>query len=281
MSAETHDILIRHLAVQVGARTLLRLNELHVRAGERVAIVGHNGAGKSTLLRVLGGLLMPTEGSVGVLGRTLLEPISDAALRTWRREVGQVMQGLHMVSRLSARENVLIGALGRLSGWRSWSRLYPATLVAEADEALALVGLEDRGDTRTDRLSGGERQKLSIARLRLQRPRLILADEPTANLDPGAAADACRWLGCIAEGATLITVVHQPALLPLLADRVIGLRDGALAFDLPVAQVGAERLHTLYGPSPNTTPIDLSSTSTPDLTPTLMACLPTMQRSTP
>ncbi len=280
MSATTHDIHIRKLAVKAGARTLLRLDELHIGAGERVAIVGHNGAGKSTLLRVLGGLLVPTEGSVSVLGRPLQEPVSDAALRAWRSEVGQVMQGLHMVSRLSARENVLIGALGRLSGWRSWSRLYPATLVAEADEALALVGLQGRGDTRTDRLSGGERQKLSIARLRLQRPRLILADEPTANLDPAAAADACRWLGNIAGGATLITVVHQPALLPLLADRVIGLRDGALAFDLPIAHVVAERLQALYVPSPTPTPTDLCSTPSLDPTPALMVCLPTMQSST-
>lgn len=281
MSATTHDIHIRKLAVKAGARTLLRLDELHIGAGERVAIVGHNGAGKSTLLRVLGGLLPPTEGVVSVLGRSLLEPVSDAALRAWRCEVGQVMQGLHMVSRLSARENVLIGALGRLSGWRSWSRLYLATLVAEADEALTLVGLEGRGDTRTDRLSGGERQKLSIARLRLQRPSLILADEPTANLDPAAAADACRWLGSIADDATLITVVHQPALLPLLADRVIGLRDGALEFDLPIAQVDAERLQALYESSPSPIPTDLCSTPSPGPTPSLMACLPTMQRSTP
>lgn len=241
-----HVIHIRDLAVRVGTRTLLRLDELHITAGERVAIVGHNGAGKSTLLQVIGGLLAPTEGSVHVLGRNLQQPVSDLALRVWRSQVGQVMQGLHMVTRLSARENVLIGALGRVSGWRSWSRLYPAALVVEADEALALVGLQGKGDTRTDRLSGGERQKLSIARLYLQRPRLVLADEPTANLDPAAAADACRWMGSVARGAVQITVVHQPALLPLLADRVIGLREGSLVFDLPTADVDSTRLDALY-----------------------------------
>lgn len=241
-----HAIHIRGLAVKAGARTLLSLDELCITAGERVAIVGHNGAGKSTLLRVIGGLLAPSEGAVNVLGRSLQQPVSVPALRAWRSQVGQVMQGLHMVARLSARENVLIGALGRLSGWRSWSRLYPAALVAQADEALALVGLHGRGDTRTDRLSGGERQKLCIARLYLQRPSLILADEPTANLDPAASADACRWLGSVARGATQITVVHQPALLPLLADRVIGLRGGALVFDLPTGAVDPARLDALY-----------------------------------
>lgn len=240
------DILIRDLAVKAGARTLLQLQELHVAPGERVAIVGHNGAGKSTLLRVLGGLRVPDDGSVTVLDRQLQDPVSASALRAWRKQVGQVLQGLHMVARLSARENVLIGALGRLRGWRSWTRLYPADLVREAEEALAMVGLQERADIRADRLSGGERQKLGIARLRLQRPRLILADEPTANLDPSAATEACRWLGRVAQGATLITVVHQPALLALLADRVIGLRSGALVFDLPIAEVGPARLEALY-----------------------------------
>lgn len=284
------DIHLRDLSVRVGGRTLLMLDDLRIAAGERVAIVGHNGAGKSTLLRVLGGLQAPTHGSVNVLGRNLSEPMADTALRAWRSQVGQVMQGLHMVARLTARENVLIGALGRLSGWRSWTRLYPAALLAEADEALALVGLQGRGDTRTDRLSGGERQKLSIARLSLQRPHLVLADEPTANLDPAAAADACQWLGCVARGATLITVVHQPPLLPLLADRVIGLRDGAQVFDLPLAQVGAERLQALYAasPAPATSPLKAPIASPPPatsfhahLSPARMMGLPPIQEKAP
>jgi phosphonate transport system ATP-binding protein len=279
--SDTTRIVVRDLAVMADSRTLLRLDELHIDAGERVAIVGHNGAGKSTLLRVLGGMLLPTGGKVQVLGRDLRQPVPDPELRAWRCEVGQVMQGLHMVARLSARENVLIGALGRLRGWRSWSRLYPSALVAEADEALALVGLHGRGDTRTDRLSGGERQKLSIARLRLQRPRLILADEPTANLDPAAAADACQWLGSVAQGATLITVVHQPALLPLLADRVLGLRGGTLVFDLPIAQVDTERLQALYEASTISTPAQTPvATNRHDATLSPMACLPPMQGNT-
>jgi len=218
-------------------------------------------------------LLRPTEGSVRVLGRHLHEPVAEHQLRSWRSQVGQVMQGLHMVNRLSARENVLIGALGSLSGWRTWTRLYPAPLLAQADAALALVGLQGRGDTRTDRLSGGERQKLSMARLHLQRPRLILADEPTANLDPAAAAEACRWLGSTAPGATLITVVHQAALLPLLADRVLGLREGALVFDLPIAEVDAARLQALYDAETPLTPFTLASSARADPLPVAAACL--------
>ncbi|MBI5718754.1 MAG: ATP-binding cassette domain-containing protein [Burkholderiales bacterium] len=227
-------IAIDQLVVQTAARTLLQVPRLRIEAGERVAIVGPNGAGKSTLLRVLNGFVRPAAGRVCVLGRELTAPLRAAPLRALRAEIGQVHQGLHLVSRLSARENVLIGALARMPGWRGWARLYPSALRAEADAALAGVGLLARADERVDRLSGGERQKISIARLRLQHPRLILADEPTANLDPAAAEEACGWLRAAADaapGITLVTVVHQPALLPRLADRVIGLQAGRIVLD--------------------------------------------------
>ncbi len=160
------------------------------------------------------------------------------------------MQGLHLVQRLSALENVLIGALARVPGWRSWLRLYPRTEVAAAEVALLRVGLSGHARRRADQLSGGERQKLAIARMLLQRPRLILADEPTASLDPAAADEICRLLGAAAGGATLVSVVHNPALLPLLAERVIGLKDGRIAFDLPIGQVDDARLAALYQAAP-------------------------------
>ena len=103
-------------------RILLTISDLSIRQGERVAIIGHNGAGKSTLLRLLSGFLVPSQGKITVLGHALEQPLSPPQLQALRRTVGQVMQGLHLVARLSARENVLIGSLGRLSGWRSWTR---------------------------------------------------------------------------------------------------------------------------------------------------------------
>ena len=211
---------------QAQGRTLLAIDRLTVMRGERLAIVGANGAGKSTLLRLLSGFLPPASGALEVLGRRMDSPLPPRELRALRVEVGQVMQGLHLVGRLSARANVLIGSLGRASGWRSWLRCFPADELTRAAGALHSVGLLARADTRADRLSGGERQKVAIARLLLQRPRLILADEPTAALDPAAAAEVCR----------------------LLADRVIGLRLGRIAFDLPVAQVDERRLVDLYRP---------------------------------
>lgn len=238
------------LVCRRGGRITLAVPRFRVMPGERVALIGPNGAGKSTLLRCLVGLVRPTEGRLEVLGTVLaapgVAPVGGTRLRALRSQVGHVMQGLHLVQRLSALENVLVGALARLPGWRSWLRCYPADELAAARAALAAVGLGPLARSRSDRLSGGERQKVAIARMLMQRPRLILADEPTASLDPQAAAEVCRLLADAARGATLVCVVHNPALLPLLADRVVGLREGRIAFDLPVAALDEERLAALY-----------------------------------
>ncbi len=242
-------VLINALRCELAGRVVLELPRLEIHAGERVAIVGHNGAGKSTLLRCLSGFLAPTQGQVTVLGQRIDGGPPPDALRTLRRDVGQVMQGLHLVHRLSALENVLIGTLGRTRGaatWRSWARWYAAPAVEAARQALAAVGLTGHADTRADRLSGGERQKVALARLLVQQPQLILADEPTASLDPAAAQEVCNLLALAAGGKTLLTVVHDTRVLPLLADRVIGMAHGRLAFDLPVASVGEATLVALY-----------------------------------
>ena len=231
----------------LAGRTVLDIGRLVVGEGERVAIVGHNGAGKSTLLRVLSGFTRPSAGQVSVLGARLDTPLPPAQLRALRCEAGQVLQGLHLVPRLSALENALIGSLGRVTGWRTWVRRYPAHECERAQAALATVGMLDKASMRTDGLSGGERQKVAIARMLVQAPRLILADEPTAALDPSAAQEICRVLGTATAGATLVSVVHNTALLPLLADRVIGLRQGRVVFDLPQSQVDAAQLAALYG----------------------------------
>jgi phosphonate transport system ATP-binding protein len=241
-------ISLRSVLCAAAGRTLLGIDQLTIAHGERVAIVGHNGAGKSTLLRLLSGFLRPTHGQVEVLGRDLSHPLATSDLRALRVELGQVLQGLHLVSRLSALDNVLIGSLGRINGWRSWARCFPATEVTRAEAALHSVGLLPRAITRVDKLSGGERQKIAIARLLMQGPKLILADEPTAALDPSAAAEVCHLLAQAAAEATLISVVHNPSLLPLLADRVIGLKQGRIAFDLPLAVVDDQKLVDLYRP---------------------------------
>lgn len=256
---KTPAVHLRGVRVASGTKTLLQVDELALLPGECVAVVGPNGAGKSTLLRVMAGMARVDQGSVQVLGRALgadePAPLTPAAWRALRREVGVVMQGLHLVPRLTAQENVLIGALARLHGaqaWRSWWRRYPEALVAEAAAALAALGLADRAHVRADRLSGGERQKVSLARLALQDPRLVLADEPTAALDPAATAQVCLTLRgtAAARGQTLVTVVHDLELLPALATRVIGLAHGAVRWDLPLGAVSDSALRDLYGTPP-------------------------------
>ena len=246
-------IQIRNLRVEAGGHTLLDVPTLTIRAGERVALVGPNGAGKSSLLKVIDGFLPATQGCLTVLGRTFggagAPTPNPHQWRALRAEVGQVMQGLHLVPRLTALENVVLGALARpgaMPAWRSWLRWYPPALRQEARIALDALGLGHRLHARADQLSGGERQKVSLARLRLQRPRLILADEPTSALDPSATQQACQALLSVARQATLLTVIHDPALLPLLADRVIGLKSGKVAFDVPIEDLHPRLLDQLY-----------------------------------
>ncbi len=249
------DVWIENLRCAApDGRVTLDLPRLQLQHGERLAIVGPNGAGKSTLLRCLSGFLRPQAGQVQVLGQELSQELSQELgqglparrLRQLRCEVAQVLQGLHLVQRLSVLDNVMVGALGRRPGWRSWARWHHAADVAEALRALSAVGLAAKADERADRLSGGERQKTCIARMLMQRPRLILADEPTASLDPSAAREVCQLLRDSAAQATLITVVHNTELLPLLADRVLGLRQGHVQFDEPIAGLDPARLQALY-----------------------------------
>lgn len=254
MPAMTETVVhIEGLLIELGGRRVLDVPRLHLRAGERVALVGSNGAGKSSLLKVLGGLLPATRGQVSVLGRDVGArgpgALRPAQWRQLRAELGQVMQGLHLVPRLSALENVVLGALARPGAmplWRSWLRCYPSALQHEALQALADLGLAHLAHTRADQLSGGERQKTSIARLHLQRPRLILADEPTSALDPAATQQACDALTRLATQATLVTVVHDTRLLAQLADRVIGLKAGRVVFDLDTQALDTRLLQTLY-----------------------------------
>ena len=244
---------VRDLRLEIKGRRILDVPSLTVRHGERVALIGPNGAGKSSLLKALGGFVSASQGRIAVLGRDVTgvgsKAMSAAQWRALRAEIGQVMQGLHLVARLSALENVVLGALARPGAmplWRSWLRCYPESLLREARQALSDLGLEHRMDTRADRLSGGERQKVSLARLRLQRPKLLLADEPTSALDPAAAQQACDALVALAADATLLTVVHDTELLPRLADRVIGLKEGRLVFDAPLKTLSPDLLKNLY-----------------------------------
>jgi phosphonate transport system ATP-binding protein len=228
-------------------RTVLDGLSLDVTPGEVVALVGANGSGKTTLLRCVGGLTRPGAGRVLVDGVDV-GAARGAQLRAVRRRTGFVFQRFGLAPGLSALSNVLHGALGR-GGPRSWwAATAPAAERAAALTCLARVGLADRAGERVDRLSGGQRQRVAVARALMQRPALLLADEPVASLDPAAGVAVLRLLRDVAreDGLTTILALHQLDWAVEFADRVVGLRAGRVAVDRSASGLGAGALDDLY-----------------------------------
>lgn len=208
--------------------SVLKGVSLSVAPGEMVSIVGPSGSGKSTLLYCLSGLETPTSGSVRIAG-TDLAGLGRGALAALRREfVGFVFQSYNLIPSLNARENVVLPA--RLSR-RPISR-------ADADRALAEVGLGDRGSHKPSELSGGQQQRVAIARVLASRPSIVFADEPTGALDTATGAEVLRLLRQVtADGRSVVLVTHDLE-AAALADRVLVLRDGAIHSELTSPTVG-------------------------------------------
>lgn len=197
--------------------------DLDVPAGQALAVTGPSGCGKSTLLQLLGGLDRPTEGELWLGGRRVDELGERALARLRRRTVGFVFQAYHLMDELTAAENVELPAL--LAG------ASPRTARNRAAELLDQVGLADRARHLPSELSGGQRQRVAIARALVNEPLVVLADEPTGNLDSAATLDILRLFGELrAAGQTLIMVTHDER-VAATADRVVSLRDGAVAHD--------------------------------------------------
>ncbi len=239
------------VSVRYGERTALDRVSLTVSAGERVALVGPSGAGKSTLLRLCTRAVAADEGTVHVLGAAL-STLSARDLAEVRRRVGTVHQQLHLVDRLRVVHNVNAGRLGTWPWWRSlWSLVSPRD-VGTARAALAATGIGDRWDERTDQLSGGEQQRVALARVLVQAPDLVLADEPVSSLDPARADEVLRLLcDTVATGRrALVVSLHDFDLAVRRCDRLVGLRDGRVLFDRPAGEVGPELHRGLYDLEP-------------------------------
>ncbi len=239
---------LRDAGVRFGARRALDGVDLEIGAGERVAVVGPSGAGKSTLLSLLNGSRAPTAGAVRVLGADLAA-LRGRALRQVRREIGTVSQGLDLVGPLRVVHNVNAGRLGRWGLWRAAASLAAPGAAPDAEAALRRVGLAGRGRERTEALSGGEQQRVAIARLLVQRPAAVLADEPVASLDSEHARVVLDLLLAL-PGATLVVTLHDVGLALGRFDRVVALRSGRVAFDLPAGSVRAEMVSGLYALEP-------------------------------
>ncbi len=213
-----------------------------------VAIIGSSGAGKSTLIRCVNRLVEPTSGAV-VLNGTDITALRRHGLRTARRRMGMIFQEYNLVERLTVMENVLSGRLGYVGFWRAFRRNYPPEDVVAAFELLDRVGLDGRQDARADALSGGQRQRVGIARALMQRPELLLVDEPTASLDPKTARQIMRLIVELAHerGTPTLVNIHDVALAQTYADRIVGLHDGRVVFSGTPEQLTPEVLTDIYG----------------------------------
>ena len=229
-----------------GERSALNDVTFNVGAGEMVAVLGSSGSGKTTLLRLIAGMLRPTGGEIEVYGVRPFD-VSDAALRTGL--VGMMQQRLDLVPQLSARHNVDAGMLGRWGLLRSLAGLLFPVFHEPTTAALARVGLAGRESERVSRLSGGEQQRVALARVLVQDPGLILADEPVASLDPALADELLALFRTVVKerGRTVIASLHNPEMARRYFDRVIGLRDGELAFDVSSSHLVPGLLADLYG----------------------------------
>ncbi|WP_043364527.1 phosphonate ABC transporter ATP-binding protein [Belnapia sp. F-4-1] len=226
----------------------LREVDLRVDRGEVVALIGPSGAGKSTLIRCVNQLVQPTSGVVRLDG-TEVTGLGSRALRRARRRMGMIFQEYALIERLTVMENALSGRLGYVGFWRSWFRRFPMSDVAEAFALLDRVGLADMANKRADALSGGQRQRVGIVRALMQRPELLLVDEPTASLDPKTSRQIMRLILelCAERGLAAIINIHDVALARQFAMRIVGLRSGAIVFDGAPGSLDAAALTSIYG----------------------------------
>ena len=220
---------------------------LTVGAGEQVAFIGPSGAGKTTLFRILNLTVRPTEGGLVFEGQEV-SARSDAELRRLRTRIGTIYQLHNLVGRLRVVHNVLAGNLGRWSTVTALTSLVRPRGVGGAARALEQVGMPEKLWARTDELSGGQQQRVAIARVLVQNPDVILADEPVSSVDPSLAVTIVSLLRDLSHqrGKTLLINLHSVDLALNYFPRIVGIRDGRLQFDLAPDQVSAELLAELY-----------------------------------
>lgn len=238
---------LKNVTQQFGRfQSLVDIN-LQIQAGDRVALVGSSGAGKSTLISLLNGTLLPTQGEVWVLGRNLAQ-LRPKVLRQVQRQIGTVYQQFHLVDNLRVIHNVNAGHLGRWSFLKAAASLLVPMDVETAFTALAQVGIPEKLYERTDKLSGGQQQRVAIARVLVQNPTAILADEPISSLDPERSREIMDLLRQLSQdtGKTLVTSLHAIEFARSHYQRIIGLRQGRILFDTPAEALSDSMIEELY-----------------------------------
>jgi len=228
---------------------VLRQISLRIAEGEIVALIGSNGSGKSTLLKCIAGVHPIDTGTAEVFGESFGPGAGAPVLARIRRHIGFVFQHHGLVRRLTVLSNVVHGRLGHGGSWRAFHQMVaPGEMRREAMEALRMVGLEDKAQSRADALSGGQAQRVAIARALIRKPRLLIADEPAASLDPVAGHDVMQAFVGIAQSnaTTLVFTTHDLEHALEYGRRVIALRNGAIVMDRPAATLSRAELSEVY-----------------------------------
>nr|WP_325250236.1 phosphonate ABC transporter ATP-binding protein [Amylibacter sp.] len=230
---------------------VLKNLDLTIEGESVVSIIGSSGAGKSTLLRCINKLVEPTSGSIDLNG-TELTKLRGRDLRSARRKIGMVFQGFNLVDRLTVMENVQSGRLGYISTWAAVTRRYPKEDIRRAFELMERVGIAQYADKRADELSGGERQRVGVVRALMQQPEILLADEPTASLDPKTSEQIMGLLRDLSRELKLPVLIniHNVNEAKQYTDRIVGMRYGRIIFDDLPAQLDEAAMDAIYSGSP-------------------------------
>jgi len=216
--------------------------------GEFLVVIGLSGSGKSTLLRCINRLIDPTEGKITMDGIDITAA-KGAELRHIRRHIGMIFQHFNLVKRSSVMTNVLNGRLGYLNPWTSTLGIFPREEKERALAAMNRVGIGEKVHSRADALSGGQQQRVGIARTLMQEPKLILADEPVASLDPVLAHSIMQYIEKLnkEDNVSVICSLHYLDLIQRYAERVIGLKDGIKVFEGLPSEINRVKFKEIYG----------------------------------
>lgn len=234
-------ISIRNITKQFGMNEVLKGVTCDIKDGELLFVLGPSGAGKSTLLRCINGLVLPTSGSIYV---NEVE-VTKNSLQDLRKDIGFIFQNFNVVNNMSVMDNVLVGRLGYKSFWNIRFSREDRQI---AKEAIELVGLCDKLHVRADKLSGGQKQRIGIARALVQKPRLILADEPVSNLDPVIGLEILSLLQKInqSHGTTIVCNIHHVDYAKRFGNRILGINNGKVVFEGAPQRLNEQHLADIY-----------------------------------
>jgi phosphonate transport system ATP-binding protein len=245
---EQHSLILSDVSRRFGQTTAVSRVSLEIPPGQFVGVIGRSGAGKSTLLRLINRLIDPTSGRITHGGREITS-LKGRALREWRRDCAMIFQQFNLVDRLDVLSNVLVGRLANHGFLSSVAMHFSDAERAEALRALDRLDLLPQALQKAGTLSGGQQQRVAIARALVQKPRIMLADEPIASLDPGNATRVMEALRTInaEDGLTVLVNLHTIDTARTYCQRIIAMREGRVFFDGTPRQLTDDVLRDIYG----------------------------------